>query len=56
MMARLLLWSWMDGEGTMKPRISLRGYKHHVVPDLLLSVLAFSEVVELPSFCPGPAA
>lgn len=51
-----LLWSWIDSEGTLKPRISLRGFEHHVVHDLLLSVLALSEAVELPSFCPGSAA
>lgn len=56
MVGRPFLWSWMDCEGTLKPSMSLGGFKHRVPHDLLLLVLALSEAVELPSSCPGSAA
>lgn len=52
MVGRPLLWCWMDCEGTLKPRMSLRGFKHCVAHDLLLSVLALSEAaLILPWLC-----
>lgn len=52
MVGRPLLWCWMDCEGTLKPRMSLRGFKYRVAHDLLLSVLALSEAaLILPWLC-----